>query len=258
MAMSDDLSFENDEDIVQNVADCPSCNEPCGHQILKEKIVKSGVNYLLKCEECDHVHNYQVREPKPVNVTFLLSEGANTVTVKIVVDDDEVLNVGDIFEYSDASWQINRIENKENNPVSSLIATKVSRANAVRSDVVMVRLTLTMGEYSESDSIFVDRDTMFQAGSIYDYDGTKWKIRAIHTGAGRTLSGRVVAHEIKRMYLHEPPKQEDFTPRTPRERRQAWKEGKLGNNPNPIIPDAEKKGKPKPGKQGRRKKKKRY
>ena len=114
--MSDDLSFENDEDIVQNVADCPGCNEPCGHQILKEKIVKSGVNYLLKCDECDHVHNYQVREPKPVNVTFLLSEGANTVTVKIVVDDDEVLNVGDIFEYSDASWQINRIENKENNP----------------------------------------------------------------------------------------------------------------------------------------------
>ena len=99
----------------------------------------------------------------------------------------------------------------------------------------MVRLTLTMGEYSESDSIFVDRDTMFQAGSIYDYDGIKWKIRAIHTGAGRTLSGRVVAHEIKRMYLHEPPKQEDFTPRTPRERRQAWKEGNLGTTQIPLF-----------------------
>ena len=31
--------------------------------------------------------------------------------------------------------------------------------------------------------------------------------------------------------------------RTPRERRQAWKEGRLGDNPNPIVPDAEKSGK---------------
>lgn len=255
--MTDDDSYIVDDEIIENVVDCPSCNEPCGHEILKEKQVKAGINYLLKCGECGHVHNYQLREPKPVLVPFLLSEGANTVTVKIELDDDEILAIGDIFEYSDASWEINRIENTENVSVTNLISSKVSRANAVRSDVVMVRLTLTMGEYSESDSIFVERDTVYKAGSIFDYDGVKWKIRAIHTGAGRTMTGSVVAHDIKRMYLHEPPKQEDFAPRTSRERRQAWKEGKLGFNPNPIIPDAEKKGKPKPGKQGRRKKKKR-
>ncbi|MEL0100210.1 MAG: HVO_0476 family zinc finger protein [Euryarchaeota archaeon] len=255
--MTDDASYIDDDEIVENVVDCPGCNEPCGHEILKEKPVKAGVNYLLKCDECGHVHNYQLREPKPITIPFLLSEGANTVTVKIELDDDEILSIGDIFEYSDASWEINRIENEENISVSNLISSKVSRANAVRSDVVMVRLTLTMGEYSESDSIFVDRDTVYKAGSIFDYDGVKWKIRAIHTGAGRTMTGSVVAHDIKRMYLHEPPKPEEFAPRTSRERRQAWKEGKLGFNPNPIIPDAEKKGKPKPGKQGRRKKKKR-
>ena len=38
------------------------------------------------------------------------------------------------------------------------------------------------------------------------------------------------------MYLHEPPKQEYFEPKTPRERRQAWKEGRLGYNPNPEVP----------------------
>lgn len=251
-------SFEDEDDeIIENVTDCPGCNQPCGHEILKEKHVKSGVNYLVKCDECGHVHNVQFREPKAILVPFLLSEGANSVSVKIDVDDDETLKVGDIFEFEDASWEINRIENKENISVSSLLASKVARANAVRSDIVMVRLTLTMGEYSESDSIFVERETVFRAGSIFDYDGVKWKIRAIHTGAGRTLSGKVVAHEIKRMYLHEPPAEEDFAPRTSRERRQAWKEGKLGFNPNPEIPDSEKKGKPKPGKQGRRKKKKR-
>ena len=32
------------------------------------------------------------------------------------------------------------------------------------------------------------------------------------------------------MYLHEPPRPERFEPKTPRERRQAWKEGRLGFN----------------------------
>jgi len=72
-----------------------------------------------------------------------------------------------------------------------------------------------------------------------DHNGETWRIRAIHTGTGRTLRGTVQAPDIKRMYLHEPPRPEYFAPRTPRERRQAWKEGKLGHNPNPIRPKEE-------------------
>ena len=199
-----------------------------------------------------------MRPPRGINVPFLLSEGSQTVVVNIEIDDDEILVLGDIFEYAEASWEINRIENKESNPVKKLVALEVGRVNAVRSDVVMVRLTLTRGEFSDSDAIFVERETIFRAGSIMDHGGEKWKIRAIHTGNGRTMTGRVVAHDIKRIYLHEPPRPEDeFIPRTPRERRQAWKEGKLGDNPNPILPDAEKSGKPKQQRPGRRRKKKR-
>jgi hypothetical protein len=72
-----------------------------------------------------------------------------------------------------------------------------------------------------------------------EHEGETWRIRAIHTGSGRTLRGTVHAPDIKRMYLHEPPKPEYFAPRTPRERRQAWKEGKLGHNPDPIRPKDE-------------------
>ena len=121
----------------------------------------------------------------------------------------------------------------------------------------MVRLTLTRGEHSESDSIFVERDMVFRASTVMEHAGERWRIRAIHTGAGRTMTGRVVAHDIKRIYLHEPPRPEEDIPRTPRERRQAWKEGRLGDNPNPIRPDAEKSGKPKQQRSGRRQKKKR-
>jgi len=246
-----------DDELVENVTDCPGCGDFCGHQILKERKAGDGVNYLLKCDECNHIHTLELRPPKAIVIPFLLSEGAHTQMANIEMDDDEELHIGDIFEHADASWEINRIETRTGNSRRKLIAAKVGRANAVRSDVVMVRLTLTRGEFSDSDSIFVERDKMYKAGSIMTHDGSKWKIRAIHTGAGRTMTGRVPAYDIKRIYLHEPPRVEEHIPRTPRERRQAWKEGRLGDNPNPIIPDAEKSGKPKQQRQGRRQKKKR-
>ena len=246
-----------DEDFIENVTECPGCGEPCGHEILREKKAGSGTDFLVKCDECGKVHTVQFRIPRAITVPFLLSEGANTVINHIELDEDESISLGDIFEHDDASWEVNRIENRKSESKKALIATKIGRVNAVRSDVVMVRLTLTVGEHSRSDSIFVDRDTTFQAGTIFEHQGQTWRIRAIHTGAGRTMSGRVVAHEIKRIYLHEPPQPEQFSPRTPRERRQALKEGKLGYNPNPIIPDAEKAGKSKQKRQGKRKMKRR-
>lgn len=256
--MSDD-NFGNpfDDDIVENVTDCPECDQECGHQILSEKKVGRGSDYLLKCHVCQFIHKLQIRQPKALSIPVLLSEGPNTILSEVEVDADEILNVGDIFEHEDASWEINRIETKTGNSRKSLIATRIGRANAIRSDIVMVRLTLTQGEYSESDSIFVDREKIFKAGSIMSHDNQKWKIRAIHTGAGRTMHGSVIAHDIKRIYLHEPPRIVEDIPRTPRERRQAWKEGRLGDNPNPVIPESERAGRPKQQNKGKRRMKKR-
>ncbi len=246
-----------DEELVENVTDCPGCGDFCVHEILKERKAGEGKNYLLKCEDCGHIHTVELRPPRALLISFLLSEGAHTRLAEIEVDDDEELHVGDIFEHDDASWEINRIETRTGNKRNKLIATKVGRANAVRSDVVMVRLTLTRGEFSDSESIFVEREKTYKAGSIMEHGGSKWKIRAIHTGTGRTMTGRVPAHDIKRIYLHEPPRPKENIPYTPRERRQAWKEGRLGQNPNPVVPDAEKSGKPKQQRSGRRQKKRR-
>ena len=243
--------------VLENAADCPSCGFVTSHEVLRERKAGTGTDYLLKCDECSEVHKLQVREPKAVEISFMLSEGAETRTAKIDIDEDEIIVIGDIFEHDDASWEINRIEDKTNISVNQCGAKEISRANAVRSDMVMVRLTLTRGEVSVSDSITVERETVFKAGSIMLFNDEKWRIRAIHTGAGRTMTGRVDAYDIKRIYLHEPPRPEENIPYTPRERRQAWKEGRLGENPNPMTPDAEKSGKSKQQNNRRRQKKKR-
>jgi len=260
--MSDDVEEIDDEIVdeilIENAAECPTCDMVTGHEVLREKKAGSGSDFLVKCDECSGIHTITVREPKSLTIPFMLSEGADTTIVNIDLDEDEVLTIGDVFEHNDAHWEINRIENSKGQAMSHSTVDIVARANAVRSDMVLVRLTLTRGEVSSSDSITVERNTVFKAGSIMEHWEQKWRIRAIHTGAGRTLTGRVDAYDIKRIYLHEPPKPEDNTPHTPRERRQAWKEGRLGNNPNPEVPFAEKTGKSKQKKKpGRRQKKRR-
>ena len=103
--ITDDSEEFDDVEFVENVTDCPGCKRPCGHQVLKEKKAGTGSNFLLKCDECDHIHTVQIREPRPVTIPFLLSEGADTVQTKIEIDEDEVIRIGDIFEHADASWE---------------------------------------------------------------------------------------------------------------------------------------------------------
>ena len=256
--MSDDVEEFDGEILIENAAECPTCDMVTGHEVLREKKAGSGSDFLVKCDECNGVHTINVREPKSLTIPFMLSEGADTIIANIDIDEDEVLTMGDVFEHDGAHWEINRIENSKGQAMSHSAVDIVTRANAVRSDMVLVRLTLTRGEVSSSDSITVERDTVYKAGSIMEHWDQKWRIRAIHTGAGRTMTGRVDAYDIKRIYLHEPPKPVDNAPHTPRERRQAWKEGRLGDNPHPEVPIAEKAGKSKQKrKPGRRQKKKR-
>ena len=132
--------------------------------------------------------------------------------------------------------KVSQIELKNGKFAKRAEASLIARASALRSDMVRVKLTMTRGEDSEADVLIVPEETKYTAGHLIDIEGKTWRIRAIHTGRGRTLRGTVDAPDIKRMYLHEPPNPEHFAPRTPRERRQAWKEGRLGYNPNPVLP----------------------
>ena len=54
-----------DEEL-DNVTRCPGCNTRQGHEILKEKLLKNGqgVDYLLRCEGCGHVHKVIFRDAK--------------------------------------------------------------------------------------------------------------------------------------------------------------------------------------------------
>jgi len=234
--MDDD---EWEEEVLENVTQCPHCAEEHPHIVLKERPVGDGADIMVRCEACLHVHTVEFRPPPAANIPFILSDGPSSERVVLVVDADEEFVVGDVFEEDGKLWRVHQIEDSNGQHPSYAVATDILRVTALRTDMVRVKITLTRGEESTSEVLVVPQETTFTASHLMDHDGETWRIRAIHTGTGRTLRGTVKAPDIKRMYLHEPPNPEHFKPRTPRERRQAWKEGKLGHNPNPIRPKEE-------------------
>jgi len=227
--------FFEDEEVLENAVLCPACDDVTGHEIVREREVGRGKDYLLRCNDCTSVHELQFRPPPLKRVPFMLTDGPDSYMATIDLDSDEWLDLGDVFEHDDMAWRITRLESKEGTS-EGMVAVEIIRAVALRQDMLRVKITKTRGEFSTPDVLIVEQGTTFKASTLIDIGPQTWRIRAIHTGEGRTLRGTVDASKIKRMYLHEPPRPERFAPKTPRERRQAWKEGKLGFNPNPILP----------------------
>ena len=235
-SMTDEVADDDYEEVVENVALCSECDDYMEHEILKERKVGTGRDLLLKCISCSAINNLQIREPKSISIPFILTDGPHSARVELAIDEDEVFNIGDVFEEDEMLWTINQILDKDKRKKKTISAIDASSISALRTDMVRVKITATRGEQSDSSSMLVEYGTKFTADTKIDYQGEVWRIRAIHTGAGRTLKGTVESQDIKRIYLHEPPNPEHFEPKTPRERRQAWKEGRLGHNPNPEIP----------------------
>ena len=185
-----------------DVAKCPQCPNVTEHDILKRTKKGKGEDILTKCLECGNVHLIALRPPNPVFLNTTFSEGERSYPGLVEVDDDEIISVGDLFEHEDLDWTVTRIDDEISKPFKKLVASKISAMWAIRVDKRIIKITMTEGEISIPYTIECLPDKIFSCGSIIEIEGRKWRIRAIHTGKGRTLRGKREASEIKRMYLH--------------------------------------------------------
>ena len=117
----------------------------------------------------------------------MLTDGPNSYMATVDLDSDEWLDIDDVFEHDDMTWRITRLESK-NGPLEGIEATNLVRAVALRQDMLRVKITKTRGEFSTPDTLIVEEGTVFKAGTIMEIGAQTWRIRAIHTGQGRTPS----------------------------------------------------------------------
>ena len=108
-----DYGDELDEDeVIENAVLCPTCEDVTGHDILKEKEVGRGKNYLLRCQTCSAVHEIQFRAPPLKRVPFMLTDGPQSYMATIDLDADEWLELDDVFEHDDMTWRITQLESE--------------------------------------------------------------------------------------------------------------------------------------------------
>ncbi len=181
---------------------CPSCSSETEHTALREKEAGGGVDLLVRCSECNHVHTVILRPRKLVKIGMTLSDGRTSSFESIDSDDDEEIRVGDTFEHGGFEWTVTRLEGQDARSMKKMVAGSIRRGWAIRVDRVIIPLTMTDGEVSRSSSMECSPDTIFSCETHIEVEGSTWVIRAIHTGKGRTLRGRRAAADIRRMYLH--------------------------------------------------------
>ena len=193
-----------DEDDSVDVAECGNCGQLTEHNVLRRQAKGEGEDILVQCVDCQEVQTLHLRPGKPVSITSILSDGADSRTDSVEADDDEKISVGDVFEHDEFLYKITRLDDSESRPKKIMSAIDISTLWAVRCDKAVVRLTMTDGENSHSKTIECAPEDVFSCGSIMEVDGERWRIRALHTGRGRTLRGKRTAMDIKRVYLHPP------------------------------------------------------
>ncbi len=203
-----------DTDVEEEVIDvtvCPKCSKMTEHKILRRTEKGKGEDLLVRCIECSNVQNLQLRPPKSVSVKTTLSDRMESKLALVEADEDELISKEDYFQHEEQTYRITRIEDVNSREAKQLEAEKISAMWAVRVDRTIVPITMTEGEISVASSIECDPDRVFSCGSIMQMNGRRWRIRALHTGKGRTLNGKRVANEIRRIYLHVPDDENDYS-----------------------------------------------
>ena len=198
--MNDSLDDEEAIDVSQ----CSNCEDFTEHNVLRRVKKGDGEDLLIQCLECNEVQTLHLRPGKPIKITSILSDGAESQTQTVESDDDELISVDDVFDHSGILYRVTRIDDSDTRSQRSMVASDISTLWAVRCDKCIVRLTMTDGEESSSTSIECSPDKVFSCGSIMEIEGVRWMIRALHTGKGRTLRGKRAAIDLRRIYLHPP------------------------------------------------------
>ena len=67
-----------EDELVENVTDCPGCGEYCGHEILKERKAGEGTDYLLKCLRMLTCSHRPIATTKTCYNSIPFSEGAHS------------------------------------------------------------------------------------------------------------------------------------------------------------------------------------
>ena len=183
--------------------DCPICGSD-DIEILnsKQKSSKKKVTeeYLLKCEDCEHVFKDIVSYKKPRPYRLIISEQDKSYKTNIELSPSDELETGDVLLSDLGQVEVTSIEVKD----KRVDYAKLEDVDTIWASSIEIpaRIGFSVDLHGEVDSYKVDleRDFEIAPGDIVKIDDHVVKVHVIKTQDRKLTSGFAKANVIKRVY----------------------------------------------------------
>lgn len=183
--------------------ECPICGSE-DVEILKTKKTSSKKKFmkefLLKCNECEHVFKDIVSQKKPRPYRLIISEQDNSIKTTIDLCPNDELYVGDVLLSEVGQVEVTSIEVKDKRVKKSVIED----INTIWASSIEIpaRIGVSVDLHGKVDSykVDLDRDFNISVGDIVKIENHIIKISVIKTSERKTTSGFAKASVIKRIY----------------------------------------------------------
>jgi uncharacterized Zn finger protein len=181
--------------------DCPDCDDTTLHDVLKGRMGKNSLDATIRCQDCGLIRTTTVNFPKQIETKIVISDGADSVTATMVLEDDDLLKVGDEFHMDDGGLaKISALELSRGRRVKTARATEIKTIWAIAFDVIDVKVSINDDRRTYSKVVPSSPDDEFIIGNILSFDDMDCLIHSIKVRDRMIRRGPVEARDIVRIY----------------------------------------------------------
>ena len=181
--------------------ECPDCDDTTVHDVLKGKMGKSLMDATIRCQDCGLVRTTVVHFPKEIEVKVVISDGSRSVSTSVVLEDDDLLKVGDEFHMDAGNLvRISSLEAADGKRVKTARATEIVTIWAIEFDMIDVKVSINDDRRTHSKIIPSSPDDEFTVGNILSFDDMDCMIHSIKVRGRMVRRGSAEARNIVRIY----------------------------------------------------------
>jgi len=181
--------------------ECPDCDDITTHDVLKGRMGKNSLDATIKCQDCGLIRTTTIQFPKEMEVKVVISDGAESVSTSMVLEDDDLLKVGDEFHTDEGNLvKISAIELPQGKRVKTARATEITTIWAIYFETIDVKVSINDDRKTYSKSVPSSPDDEFTIGTILSFDDMDCMIHSIKIQGRMLRRGSAEARNITRIY----------------------------------------------------------
>jgi len=181
--------------------ECPDCDDITTHDVLKGRMGKNSLDATIKCQDCGLIRTTTIQFPKEMEVKVVISDGAESVSTTMILEDDDLLKVGDEFHMDDGRLvKISAIELPQGKRVKTARATEIKAVWAINFDTIDIKVSINDDRKTYSKTVPSSPDDEFTIGTILSFDDMDCMVHSIKIQGRMLRRGSAEARNITRIY----------------------------------------------------------